>query len=122
MTWPVAVRRPLQAPSGLPCVQSPTASFAAHAVLVMETVPDACRYLSRTVEVRAAERIAFVEQKVCVSHVQSGHDQRPPLSECFAALKADDRMLRLVCRPVAFEKPGAAADRAGCRPALRDGY
>src|SRR5882672_10709310 len=81
-------------------------------LLVMKTVPEACGYLSRAVEVCTAERIALVEQKVRVSHVQGGHDYRPLLSECLATLKTRDRVSRLVSRPVALEKAGAVSDRA----------
>src|SRR5712664_1981327 len=77
----------------------------------MKTVPDTCGYLSRAVVVGAAERIAFIEQQVRVSHVQGGHDHCPRLPECLAALKTHDHMCRLVGRPVALEKPGAVSDR-----------
>ena len=59
-----------------------------------------------------SERVALIKQKVRVSHVQGGHDHCPLLTECLAALKTDDRMCRLVGRPVPREKPGAVSDEA----------
>ena len=52
-----------------------------------------------------SERVALIEQKVRVSHVQGGHDHGPPLTERLAALKADDRMRRFVGRPVTSRNP-----------------
>lgn len=61
----------------------------------------------------AAERVAFIKQKVRVSHIQGRHDGCPLLPECLAALETEDRVRRFMGRSVAFEKPGTVIDRAG---------
>ena len=67
-----------------------------------------------------SERVALIEQKVRVSHVQGGHDHGPPLTERLAALKADDRMRRFVGRPVTLEESGTISNRAGQPGARRE--
>src|SRR5260221_5542804 len=71
---------------------------------VVETIPNPGRHLSRHVEMRAPEGVAFIEKKTRLRHVQRRHEERPPLPECLAALEIAGRVRRLVRRAVALEE------------------
>ena len=79
---------------------------------VVKAVPKTYRNLSRAIEVRPAEGVALIEQKVRVTKIQRGQHHRPLLAKRLAGLRVYGGMCWFVVGTIALKKARTVRNRA----------